>query len=173
MKKGMKKVYVSNVCRVDLPQEVLDLAKPGMVEIPPELLAPRQLRWRGPASQLDGPQTMVEATLKCHRGSLVATISRRVAKVLVEAGTGEYEPQLLLSYTRKDYLKDPDVIADVAEYGRAAKSDAELIVVAVVGNNQSPLTVVRNIVSGCQKLGTIMEDAEGALDAANVLLIED
>ena len=161
----MKNVLISNVCRVNLSPQVLALAEAGVVTIPQELLAPRQLKVAKGRKSLD-------ATLKEHRGSMIATVSPEVAEKVVEEGMGNYEPQSLLSYTKEEYLADPEVVANEEEHSRVSESDAELVVVAVIGNNRSPLAVVRNIVSGCQNLDNLQEDAQGALDSANIVLIE-
>ena len=156
---------ISNVCRVEqLSEEVVALATPGVVEIPKDLMAPRQV-------YIQGKEIKVAATLKRHRGSLIPTISTETAAQLVGEGSAEYKPQSLLSYTREDYLADPDVKKDIEEYERVKTSDAELVIVAVIGENRSPLAV-RNIVSSCQP-EKLKADAEGAVECSDVILIED
>ena len=58
-------------------------------------------------------------------------------------------------------------------YDRVLNSGAESVLVAIIGESRSALSVCRNIVSGCQTSVTLKKDAEGAVEAACVLLIED
>ena len=155
----MKAIF-SKVCRVN-DEALLSIAQPGIVEIPAGLLDPRQLLVTG--------EVAFAATVKPHRGQLITTVSRETANGLVGDGQGEFLPQQLLSYSHSDYVNDPDV--DEAEAKRVEGYD--LVVVAVIGDNRSALTVCRNIVSGCQDESKLVKDAQGALDASRVFLIED
>jgi hypothetical protein len=59
------------------------------------------------------------------------------------------------------------------EHKRVNESDAELIVVAVIGESRSTKAVCRNIVSGCQNEQTLVQDAQAAIESDRVFLIED
>jgi hypothetical protein len=162
-------VIVSVVCRVAIPPKLFEWAAEqpvGVTQIPEELLGPRQVRINANALGI------VPAVLKWHRDAYIPTLKPRTAADLVDNGLAEYLPQSLLTYSREDYLKDNDVQANVEEFTRVSRSDAEKVIVAVVGESRSPLAVCRNIVSGCQKEETLVEDAEGAVNAACVFLIE-
>lgn len=164
----MTKIHISNICRANILPEILGIIKgPGKTLIPKGLMAPRQIRL------LSETTPNVPVTLKWHRDTFVPTILRDTAHQLVLKGHGTYEPQYLLIYGMTDYLTDPDVQANQTEYHAAQQSDATLVVVAIIGESRSCLSVCRNIVSGCQKLLTIQEDARGAVEASNVFLIED
>lgn len=177
--------FVSNVCRIS--QEIVDRIAaevtllPGINTIPEGVLAPRQVKIIDP--DLAG---YVPATLKPHRGSMIATISRDQANNLVRAGgIAQWCPQSLLCYSMDEYIADPDVQADTAELARAKEAkyldslegggSGELLVVAVavIGDNRSSLSVCRNIVSGCQKMDRLTLDAAGALESSNIFLVED
>ena len=153
----------SRVCRVS-DERLLGIAKPGIVEIPADLLPPRQVL-------LGDEVTDVPAVLKQHRGQLITTISRQVADDLVKEGKAEHLPQKLLSFTHSDYVADGDVKDDAEEIKRVEGHD--LVVVAVIGDNRSALAVCRNIVSGCQDIQRLINDAKGALEASRIVLIED
>ena len=160
-----KRVMVSNFCRADISDELKKIAKEGIVEIPENLLLPRQI-------QIMEDVDPIEAKLKEHRGQLIPVIKREDATILVKSGKGKWMSQKLLSYTRDTYLSDPDVLDDQYEWKRVFDSKAELVIVAVIGDNRSALTVCRNIVSGCQNMDTLVKDAQGALDASRVFLVE-
>lgn len=163
----MSKIHISNVCRANISPEAHYLIKePGKILIPEGVMAPRQVRVSLEASN-------VPATLRKHRDTLVPTLTSRQAQVLVVAGLAAYEPQYFLVYSMTDYLADPDVQEDQVEYHTAQSSDAELVVVAVIGESRSPVSVCRNIVSGCQNVKTLVDDAAGAIEASSIFLIED
>lgn len=160
------KVIQSSVCRVKLSEEVLALATgPGKFEIPVALLAPRQIKIRPDSGQFN-------AKLVWHRDAYVPVIHSQVAEAMVFAGQAEYCKQYLLVYALADYLEDSDVIANPVEFKRVSDSGAELVAVAVIGDNRSALSVCRNIVSGCSVAHPI-EAAKGAIEASSIFLIED
>ena len=164
-------MFKSNVCRVsdsviNTIASTLHLAA-GVNPVPGSLVAPRQVRITKP--ELAVP---IAARLEYHRGSMIPVIPYNVATNLVLDGVAEYCKQSLLCYSMEDYLADPDVQADKAEHDRAKESGEELAAVAMIGDSRSCLAVCRNIVSGCQKPETLKDDAAGALEAANVFLIE-
>ncbi len=167
----MTKVHVSNVCRVEVTTELLDFAKksgPGVTQIPGGLLAPRQI-------EVDH-RMEIPATLKWHRDTYVPVIDRAMAHVLVSTDRAKYVPQSLLVYKMADYLSDPDVRKDEQEWDNARQAQQDgtgLVIVAVIGESRSPISVCRNIVSGCQKLDTIVDDARGAVESTRTFLIED
>lgn len=165
------KVFVSNVCRIDgaliAAIAAATALKPGVNAIPEGTVLPRQLRITEP-----GKCGNIAATLKAHRGSMIATISRNVANELVRDRVAAFEPQSLLCYSMSDYLADADVQADADELARAQDSDADIVVVAMIGESRSPLAVCRNIVSGCQKPERLVDDAKSAIAAHDVFLIE-
>ena len=156
------KAIFSSICRVD-NEALLSIAQPGIVNIPADILSPRQCRITGVES--------VPATLKSHRGQLIPCVSTSVASKLVADGMAEYLEQKLLTYTHADYISDADVKDNAEEIKRVEGHD--LVVVAVIGDNRSALAVCRNIVSGCQDESSLVKDAQGALDASSVFLIED
>lgn len=164
------KYFVSNVCRVNVTPELAALAiSPGIHVIPESVLQPRQVRIK----QTD---LNIPATMRYHRDAYVPVIATDVAADLVREGKAEYAEQRLLVYSMDDYLSDPDVQADNKEFEKAdaaQSAGAEVVIVAVIGENRSPLSVVRNIVSGCQKPESLEADAKGAIEAASVFLIED
>ena len=166
----MPKIHVSNVCRANIGPEVHYLVRePGKILIPDGVMAPRQIK-------IKETQEPIEATLKWHRDHFVPTIGRTAASNLVRSGEATYEPQYLLVYSMDDYLADPDVRKDEPEWDRARQAQQfgiELVVVAVIGESRSTQSVCRNIVSGCQSVKTLVDDAAGALEASNVFLIED
>jgi len=165
----MNQTIVSAVCRADLSAEVLALVtEPGKVAIPNDLLPARQVKLE---PRDEGKP--LQASLKFHRGGFITTLSRYWADWLVERGEASYVPQYLLTYSRADYLADPDIIAMPEELVRVADSLAELVIVAVIGDNRSALSVCRNIVSGCQDLANLEADAKGAIEAASLFLVED
>tara|TARA_Y100000034_G_scaffold96439_1_gene117430 strand:- start:658 stop:1011 length:354 start_codon:yes stop_codon:yes gene_type:complete len=117
---------------------------------------------------------MIPATLKWHRDGYVTTLARCWADWLVDRGEASYVPQYLLTCTRADYLSDPDVVAMPEELERVTNSLAELVIVAVIGDNRSALSVCRNLVSGCQSFNNLLiDEAKGAIEAASVFLVED
>ena len=162
----MKTIF-SNICRNTDPK-LLTLAEPGVVDIPESVLEPRQINLKGINTDM-----IINANLKWHRDAWISTINKDNARQLVLYTQAEYMPQKLLSYTREQYLSDKDVIEDVEEFDRVSASDAELIIVAIIGDNRSTLSVCRNIVSGCQDMDKVVSDAEGAIESASILLIED
>lgn len=164
----MPKIHISNVCRAEIGPEAQALVKgPGKVEIPKGVMAPRQIRLK------PGVTSNILVNLRWHRDIFVPVVSRATAHRLAAHGDGTYEPQFLLVYSMTDYLADPDVQEDQAEYHAAQSSDADLVVVAVIGESRSTVSVCRNIVSGCQNIKTLVSDAAGAVEASNVFLIED
>jgi hypothetical protein len=163
------KPHVSNVCRVEITDELAALAATGITRIPPGLLPPRQVK----VSETD---LTFAAEMKYHRDAFIPTVSRATAHALVGNGNAEYAEQKLLCYSMADYLADNDVKNDAEELAKAqaaADAGAELVIVAVIGENRSPLSVCRNIVSGCQNPESLLTDAQGAIEAASVFLIED
>jgi hypothetical protein len=164
-----RKTIVSAVCRADLSAEILSLVtEPGKIEIPHDLLPSRQIKL-----EPKGEGSVIPAALKWHRDGYVAALSRYWADWLVAREEASYVPQYLLTYSRADYIADPDVIAMPEELERATNSLAELVVVAVIGDNRSAHSVCRNIVSGCQDMGNLAADAKGAIEAASLFLVED
>ena len=67
----------------------------------------------------------------------------------------------------------PPTAEELAKAQAAADAGVELVIVAVIGESRSPLSVCRNIVSGCQNPESLLTDAQGAIEAASVFLIED
>jgi len=169
--------HISNVCRVpayDLVAAVSAIGglNPGVTQIPDGILQPRQLRLTD--GRKGAPK--IDADLKLHRGTWIPVLDRTVASHMIFTGRGVWEPQSLLVAAMPDYLADPDVQADAEELIRAqAAKDAgvELVVVAVIGNDRSTLAICRNIVSGCQDMTRLIEDAKGAMEASDVFLVED
>ena len=164
---------VSNVCRVKFKGELLEWAdaqEAGITEIPQELLAPRQLKMKnlGHISAITFP-----TVAKWYRDAWISTVMPATAQVLVENKIAEYCTQSILIYGVEDYLADNDVASNLKEVKRAKDSGADKVIVAVIGENRSTLSVCRNIVSGCQKEDKLEEDAAGALVAASCFLIED
>ena len=174
----MMKVFKSFACRIELTTAIIALAAAqfkhsvdGMVKVPVDVLQPRQVKLtRDPEYIALNPA--IPASLVFHRDAYVPVISRSVAERLVDEGAASYCDQSLLFYTMDQYLKDPDVLAKPEEVEAAKNSGADLVLVAVVGDSRSALSVCRNIVSGCQKLQSVVADAAGAVDAASVFLIE-
>lgn len=160
-------VHKSNVCRIDLTPDIEAACVKEGINPAPASLPARQIRL---TSSNAGK---IAATLKWHRDAWIPVISRGVASELVRDQVATWEPQMLLCYSMEDYLKDADVLKDIQEYEKAKASGADLVLVAVIGNNRSALSVCRNIVSGCQKMEKLTKDAEGAMDASNVFLVED
>lgn len=166
-------VHVSNVCRLS----ATDAAKvcglelhAGMNELPISLLHPRQVLVTEPSKT-----NIIRCELKFHRGTLVPVLERGVAEELVRDGVAKWCPQKALVYTITDYINDPDVLKNREELAKAEaaqKTGVNLVLVAIVGDNRSPLSVCRNIVSGCQKMENLKKDAEGAMDASNIFLVE-
>jgi len=158
------KVLFSNVCRVTEPR-LCDIAAPGIVPIPEDILPPREIKVNAGAC--------FSITLKSHRGQFLSVIHREEAERLIAAEEAFWETQSLLSYRREEYLSDPDVIEDREEFDRIQGSkECSLVIVAVIGGARSCLTVCRNIVSGCQNKERLVSDAEQALDKTNVFLVE-
>lgn len=167
------RIHVSNICRVEMTQELLDLAKVGKTPIPETVLKPRQVRllpdnglifgWRG-------------ATIKWHRDAYIIALPRHHAESLVETGHAVWCEQSLLCYSMEDYLADSDVQADAEELAKAqasAADGAEVVIVAVIGESRSTLSVCRNIVSGCQDNARLVDDAKAAIEAHSCFIVED
>jgi len=164
-------MFKSNVCRIEPSFELVDFLEgkgAGMHEIPSNLLEPRQVK----VTNVAGAGSTA-ATLRFHRGSLVPVVTRKVAEAMVADNIAEWCPQSALVYTRENYLYDKDVQANQLEYDQARQSGEALVLVAIVGESRSPLAVCRNIVSGCCKLDSVYEEAKGAIEASNTLLVED
>lgn len=163
------KIMVSNVCRVSdekLIAYIQDNYEGGApLAIPADVLAPRQV--------VINTGVEFSCKLKEHRGQSIPVVNPAVAAELVRDGVAAYEPQSALLYSMEAYLSDADVQADEAELARAKASEADYVFVAVIGGSRSALAVCRNIVSGCQKPETLESDAEKALKASNVFLIEE
>ncbi len=165
-------IHVSNVCRVEISQELLDLAKEGVTPIPESVLAPRQVR----LLEETGFHLTEWVTLKWHRDAYVTVISRNGAETLVETGHATWCEQKLLCYSMEDYLNDNDVKEDSEELAKAqaaADDGAELAVVAVIGGSRSTLSVCRNIVSGCQDNARLVDEARDAVEAQSCFIVED
>lgn len=132
-----------------------------------------------PEDVLDPRQVIVDAgvnftgTLREHRGQYVLTVTPAEARRLVTEQKARFAEQSVLVYSREAYLADEDVKADEKELARVSGSDAEAVLVAVIGAARSPLAVCRNIVSGCVKGDRIVSDAEKALGVSNYILIEE
>ncbi len=155
-----------------MTQELLDLAQPGITEIPEAVLAPRQVRLR----MENGFREAKGVSIKWHRDAYVTVIPRHHAETLVETGHATWCEQSLLCYSITDYLKDPDVQADAEELAKAqaaADDGAELVIVAVIGESRSTLSVCRNIVSGCQNNASLVDDAKAAIEAHSCFIVED
>ena len=76
----------------------------------------------------------------------------------------------------EDYLADNDVQEDSEELAKAqasAADGAEVVVVAVVGESRSTLSVCRNIVSGCQDNARLVDEARDAIEAHSCFIVED
>ena len=165
-------IHVSNVCRVEMTQELLDLAKPGITPIPETVLAPRQVR----LLEKNGFRKAKGVTLKWHRDAWVTVIPRHHAEKLVETNHATWCEQSLLCYSIADYLADSDVQSDAEELAKAqaaADDGAEVVVVAVVGDSRSTLSVCRNIVSGCQDNARLADEARDAIEAHSCFIVED
>lgn len=165
-------IHVSNVCRVEMSQELLDLAKEGTTPIPASVLQPRQVR----LLEENGFREAQGVTLKWHRDAWITVIPRHHAEKLVETDHAVWCEQKLLCYSMEYYLKDPDVHADEEELTKALKAEeegAELVIVAVIGESRGPLTVCRNIASSCQDVVSLVDDAKAAIKAQSCFLVED
>ena len=173
-------LHVSNVCRVKFEGELLDWANEqevGITEIPQDycrvrthqLLAPRQIKMKN----LGHDSITFPTVTKWHRDAWISTVTPATAQELVENKLAEYCTQSILIYGVEDYLADNDVASNLEEVKRAKDSGADKVIVAVISENRSTLSVCRNIVSGCQKEDKLKEDAAGALVAASCFLIED
>lgn len=161
------KTIVSSVCRAELSPEILNLVNgAGVIPLPLDVLPPRQVKLLPNCGE-------IPAVLKWHRDAYIPTINRVTADRLVSEGKAAPELQSLLVYSKETYLLDSDVAAMPDEFKRVSKSDADFVVVAVIGENRSPLSVCRNITSGCQDMSTLNDDAKGAVDASNTILIEN
>ena len=173
-------IAVSSVCRVKFTEGFLAWAKdqePGITPIPGHLLNPRQCS----LSKLGS--SPVPCSLKWHRDSWIPVITPETAASLVSSGRADYCPQSLLVYTREAYLEDNDVKEDAAECARIEATKAMKVIVAVIGEDRSALSVCRNIVSasstltGLDSLGrkfiSLVTDATGAIIANSTVLIED
>jgi len=168
----MNNVHVSNVCRVAITPELAALAVgAGVFQIPEDLLLPRQIKIN------DGFKgTIEQVKLVRHRDTMYPVINHYQANRLFASGMASYVSQSLLVYSMNDYLSDSDVKGDSDEFLKAltvSKMGCDLVIVAVIGEYRSAVSVCRNIVSGCQKLNTIIEDCKGAIETSNVFLIED
>ena len=167
------KIIFSNVCRVTdtglldwVSAQSPDVGNGSAVlPVPEDVLAPRQ-------AVVDAGVNFT-GTLSEHRGQYVLTITPAEARRLVYAQKARYAEQSVLVYSREAYLADPDVKADGKELERVSASDADAVVVAIIGAARSPLAVCRNIVSGCVKGDRIAVDAEKALGVSNYILIEE
>jgi hypothetical protein len=195
-------LIISNICRAILSPMVLALVKKaGITPIPSDLMPPRQIKITGEPELGWGWSKGIPATLTPHRGQLIPTINSHTAEQLVdetEEGSShkaEYLPQSLLVCSRDEYLADSQVTGD--EFRRVGESNADLVVVAVIGDNRSSLAVVRNMAeitlpteikgdglmsellttSGYnemwKQLTEMKEQATDALEATNIFLIED
>lgn len=171
----MKHYIISNVCRV--AHDIIDVIAnaivlvPGKNEIPDSLIAFRQIDIHEAKSV--GPH--IACMLKEHRGTLVPVLARSVANELIRDRVASAVPQQLLVYDINDYIADNNVQTDAAELERATTARADgalLVVVAMIGDNRSALSVCRNIVSGCQNMDTLHNDAAGAISASNTFLVE-
>ena len=166
------RIHVSNVCRAEMTQELLDLAQPGITPIPETVLAPRQAK----LLTKNGFVEAKGASLKWHRDAWVTVLPRHHAETLVEAGHATWCEQSLLCYSMEDYLADNDVQEDSEELAKAqasAADGAEVVVVAVVGESRSTLSVCRNIVSGCQDNARLVDEARDAIEAHSCFIVED
>lgn len=162
-------MFQSKFLRAMPSQEFVDsITEPGHHVIPTDIMAPRQVRITDTKGGFKIPSTQ-----KLHRGSWVTTVTREDANMLVTNGYAEWEPQSLMVMAIGAYLNDEDVIADAEETDAANNCDESLVAVAIIGESRSTLAVCRNIVSGCQKVSTLVSDAEGAIAAANIFLVED
>lgn len=163
------KIIQSNVCRVTDPKLTAFLEEKytggDPLNIPSDVLPPRQV--------VIDADVKFTVRLKAHRGQFITTIETAEAARLVGAGKAAYEEQSALLYSIEAYLSDKDVQADEAELARAKASDADYVLVAIIGGSRSALAVCRNVVSGCQNPDRLEKDAKGALEASNVVLIED
>jgi hypothetical protein len=163
----------SNVCRVTdaaitdyLEKQEIDVSSgSAIIPIPVEVLKPRQV--------IVPPNAEYTACYAEHRGQFVLTVKPAEAARLVKDEKAEYAEQSVLVYSRESYLSDNDVKADEEEFARVSKSDAEVVIVDIIGAARSALAVCRNIVSGCQKDESLKADAEKALSVSNYVLIED
>jgi hypothetical protein len=161
------KLHKSFACRIEITEAIAALVEgPGITPIPTEVLKPRQIKIASPGLDVD-------ARLRWHRDAYVATVTHAMAASLVAAGKAEWCSQGLLTFTVEDYLADPDVKSNHEEVQAVKNSAADLVAVAVIGESRSPLSVCRNIVSGCQDPEKLVEDAKGAVEAASIFLIED
>ena len=165
-------MFLSNVCRIimnSMLADWVDSMGAGMHLIPEGMLDPRQIEID--VSRLgDAP---VNVVLKEHRGSLITVVSKIDAKCMVDIGMAKYLPQKALVYTMKAYLDDPDIQGNHTEFDKADSSGDDLVLVAIIGESRSALSVCRNIASGCQDMTKVVKDAKGAMSASNVFLVED
>ena len=160
------KIHKSFVCMVELTPAIVALAAPGIIQVSSDVLAPRQI-------ELFSTVRKVSAILRFHRDMYIPTIKSSEAEALVHLDLARYCPQSLLFCTMDKYLSDPDVLSNKEEHAKALASGAELVLVAVIGENRSCGSVCRNIISGCQDPLKLVDDAKGALASANIFLIED
>lgn len=166
----MSKVLISFACRVEFTSEQLEWAShqsPGKTEIPGNVLPPRQVKFSEEAKEV--PVSL----MRWHRDGFVPIIRRAVVEAYAKLGQVKYLPQYLLMFSKEDYLADPDVQRNEEETQRVLDANPDKVIVAVIGDNRSALSVCRNIVSGCQNPDTLVSDAEGAIESASVFLIED
>lgn len=171
-------IKVSPVCRAPITDKILELA--GMIKltppedeakifIPEQLLQARQIRLTQKA--IDDKKFAIDAILMPHRGCFIPTIKRATAHELVLEEYAIWEPQFLVVYTGDKYRADKHVLAIHGEIERT--KDADLVIVAVVGENRSILATARNVHDGISTDNntTILELVQGYKDR-NVFLIE-
>ena len=166
-------MFVSNVCR--LSKNEVEAISPfihdaGKTEIPFDVLKPRQIVIN------KQPDLIGSIELKRYRGNMIPVIPRPCAERMIVNGLATWSPQWALVFTIDACLNDKDVLNDKVEYERVlqAKNNGKtLALIAIIGENRSPLAVCRNIVSGCQDIRYLIDDAKGAMDSADVFLVED
>jgi hypothetical protein len=168
------KVHVSNFCRAEITPAVQELANregAGKHKISHDLMPSRQVK-----ITMGNNWEEIPATLKWHRDAWIATIDRAYAEILVQDDSAEWEPQFLLVYEMENYLADNDVLQDSEEMARAtvaAEDGATMVIVAVIGESRSTLSVCRNIVSGCQNDALLKDNAKDAVEAHSCFVVED
>ena len=163
-------MFISYIMRAVVPQDFLDgITQPGFHPIDLEVLPPREI-----AVSIDAE--FKGRFIKDKRNQGILTMSRAEAERLVAEGKGSYEAQRLLVYSMADYLADKDVLRNSAELSKAtaaANQGETLVAVAVVGESRGPITVLRNVVSGCQNPDELVEEAQKALDKSTYVSVED
>ena len=166
-------MFVSNVCRLTMKEveTIIPLIRePGKTFIPFDVLPPHYVTLNENMDSTGGVE------LRRHRGTMIPVILRRQAECLVSRGMAAWSRQWALVFTIDDCLTDKDVLADKVEYENLlqAKNNGEtLVLIALIGENRSALAVCRNIVSGCQDIRHLIDDAKGAMESADVFLVED